>query len=544
MLVNFTIGTRLQVLVVALSLFLVGVGISGLLGMSSMKERLRSVYEDRTVALEDLHEVTESAYRSRGRIDAALMEGADESAIRDLAKVDGYLAAMRKAWDAYMSTGSTDEEKALQVEVARAMDVYVDAARKVTAALQTQSRASAIAAYHSSDYVRKMYEFRDLRTKLVGLQVRVADEDYKAAGIEFRHLQVLAIGAIVCGVLLNAGIAWLIIRSITLPLRRAVGVSDRIAQGDLSESIEAHGRDEAAQLLKGLARMQDALRTLVKGIQTSSERLSAAAAELAAASNQVSESSSSQSESAASMAASVEEMTVSINHISERARETQEVSTETGRLSREGAGVVRRSADEMERIAETVNHSAQSVRKLGETSKQIAEIVNVIRDIADQTNLLALNAAIEAARAGEQGRGFAVVADEVRKLSEKTSGSTTEIVAMVQAIAEGTQDAVTSMERGVVQVEEGVALAREAGHSIVGIEGGSEKLLAAVSDISDALKEQSQASNEIARHVERIAQMTEENSLAIRQTTSASQSLEELARSLQRDVSQFRVAAA
>jgi methyl-accepting chemotaxis protein len=544
MLVNFTIGTRLQVLVAALSLFLVGVGISGLMGMASMKERLRSVYEDRTVALEDLHEFTEYAYRSRGRVDAALQEGADEQAIHDLAKVDGYLAEMRKAWDAYMATGSTDEEKALQVEVGKAMDAYVDAARKVTSALQTQSRAAAMSVFNSSDYLRKMYEFRDLRTRLVTLQVRVADEEYKAAGVEFRHLQVLAIGAIVCGVLFSAGIAWLIIRSITRPLRRAVGVSDRIAQGDLSESIEAHGRDEAAQLLKGLARMQDALRTLVKGIQTSSQRLSAAASELATASNQVSESSSAQSESAASMAASVEEMTVSINHISERARETQDVSTETGRLSRDGAGVVRRSADEMEKIAGTVNRSAQSVRKLGETSKQIAEIVNVIRDIADQTNLLALNAAIEAARAGEQGRGFAVVADEVRKLSEKTSGSTTEIAAMVQAIAEGTQDAVTSMEEGVVQVEEGVALAREAGRSIVGIEGGSERLLAAVSDISDALKEQSQASNEIARHVERIAQMTEENSLAIRQTTSASQSLEELARSLQRDVSQFRVAAA
>jgi methyl-accepting chemotaxis protein len=354
---------------------------------------------------------------------------------------------------------------------------------------------------------------------------------------------VLEIAAILCGVLLSVGFAGVIIRSITHPIRRAVVVSERIAAGDLSRDVEVRGKDETAQLLKGLARMQDALRVLVAGIQFSSQRLSAAAAELATASRQVAESSGAQSESASSMAASVEQMTVSINHISDRARETQDVSTQTKQQSREGATVVRRSADEMELIATAVNQSAQSLRKLGETSSQIAKIVNVIRDIADQTNLLALNAAIEAARAGEQGRGFAVVADEVRKLSEKTSGSTTEIAAMVEAIAAGTREAVASMEQGVAQVESGVALAREAGQSIMAIENGSERLLAAVSDISDALKEQSQASNDIARHVERIAQMTEENSLAIRQTSTASAGLEELAHALQKDVSRFRIAA-
>ena len=255
----------------------------------------------------------------------------------------------------------------------------------------------------------------------------------------------------------------------------------------------------------------------------------------------MSASSDNQSEAAASMAASVEQMTVSINHISERARDTQTVSTQTGDLSREGAAVVRRSADEMEQIADSVNQSAESVRKLGEQSKEIAHIVSVIKDIADQTNLLALNAAIEAARAGEQGRGFAVVADEVRKLSEKTAGSTSEIAGMIDAIAAGTQEAVGTMERGVTKVGAGVALAREAGESINRIEAGSGRVLEAVNDISGALREQSQASNDIAKHVERIAQMSEENSIAVKETANASHSLESLAGALQRSISRFRV---
>jgi len=232
---------------------------------------------------------------------------------------------------------------------------------------------------------------------------------------------------------------------------------------------------------------------------------------------------------------------MSINHISDRAADTQVISTQTGELSRAGARVVRRSADEMEQIAESVNQSAESVRHLGEQSKEIAHIVSIIKDIAEQTELLALNAAIEAARAGEQGRGFAVVADEVRKLSEKTAGSTREIAGMIDAIAEGTHDAVSNMERGVVKVGAGVSLAREAGESITRIEEGSGRLLEAVNDISDALKEQSQASNDIAKHVERIAQMSEENSIAVKETTHATHSLERLSSGLQHSISRFLI---
>jgi methyl-accepting chemotaxis protein len=181
------------------------------------------------------------------------------------------------------------------------------------------------------------------------------------------------------------------------------------------------------------------------------------------------------------------------------------------------------------------------VKALGEQSRQIATIVNVIKDIADQTNLLALNAAIEAARAGEQGRGFAVVADEVRKLSEKTAGSTQEIASMIDAILRGTQDAVRSMEEGVTRVQTGVDLAKQAGSSMSDLQHNSMRMLQAVHDMSSSLKEQSVAADEIARQVERIAHMSEQNGVAIKQTARASRDLETLSGHLRHAVGGFKV---
>jgi methyl-accepting chemotaxis protein len=535
------IGTRLFVLVASLCGLLLAVGVLGVSGMSATKERLRSVYEDRTVSLQQLNAVSEYTYRMRGAIDAALYEDNAAEVTKALDKIGPYTAALNKAWADYSETYADAEEKALAQQVQAALQTLGEARTKVVEALRSQSRANAYELSKKVEYKNKLYAYRDLMTKLVELQVRGADGEYKASIEAFSHARMLAIAAILLGLGFAACFAWLIIRSITRPLHAAVQIAGRIAQGDLTSPIQTEGTDETAALMRSFSEMQGSLRELVGEINSGVEQMSSATTELAAAASQVSAASDNQSEAAASMAASVEQMTVSINHISERASDTQTVSTQTGDLSREGAAVVRRSADEMEQIADSVNQSAESVRRLGEQSKEIAHIVSVIKDIADQTNLLALNAAIEAARAGEQGRGFAVVADEVRKLSEKTAGSTSEIAGMIDAIAAGTQEAVGTMERGVTKVGAGVALAREAGESINRIEAGSGRVLEAVNDISGALREQSQASNDIAKHVERIAQMSEENSIAVKETANASHSLERLAGALQRSISRFRV---
>jgi len=181
------------------------------------------------------------------------------------------------------------------------------------------------------------------------------------------------------------------------------------------------------------------------------------------------------------------------------------------------------------------------IQSLEQQSNEISAIVNVIKEIADQTNLLALNAAIEAARAGEQGRGFAVVADEVRKLAERTSKSTQEIGTMIDKIQNGTREAVTNIESGVTTGISGVALANKAGESITQIKAEAANLAQVVSDISDALKEQSIASNDVAKNVEKIAQMTEENNTAALQSANSANYLEKLASSLHVSISHFKI---
>jgi methyl-accepting chemotaxis protein len=241
------------------------------------------------------------------------------------------------------------------------------------------------------------------------------------------------------------------------------------------------------------------------------------------------------------MAAAVEEMTVSIDQVSEHAREAQSISQSSSELSTRGSDVILKVVEDMRGIAETVHESSAIIEGLGKQSDQIYSIVQAIKEIADQTNLLALNAAIEAARAGEQGRGFAVVADEVRKLAERTTRSTEEIAAMIQKIQGGTKQAVASMEVGVERVNQGVSLAGQAGDAIRQIQSGAQRVGVAVTDISAALKEQSIASSEIARHVEQVAQMSDENHTATQDNAQSALHLEELAMSLQGAVERFKV---
>jgi len=314
----------------------------------------------------------------------------------------------------------------------------------------------------------------------------------------------------------------------------------RIADGDLTVRLAVAAGDNSS-LLSSIMHMQSNLRNTITQSRRAAEQVADAARNLAANSQQVSQSSSQQSEAAASMAASVEQITVSLSHVADSAANARSMAEETGRLSTEGKGLVQDTVGEINKIADSVTRSSGVIETLGEQSNQISSIVNVIKEIADQTNLLALNAAIEAARAGEQGRGFAVVADEVRKLAERTTSSTQEIATMINAIQHGTQSAVHGMEDGRNQVGEGVQMAAKTGESMARIQAGTQQVLDAVEDISSALSEQTSASVQIARDVETIAQMTEENSAAVNAVSQSANQLEQLAGDLKRSVDQFKV---
>jgi methyl-accepting chemotaxis protein len=236
----------------------------------------------------------------------------------------------------------------------------------------------------------------------------------------------------------------------------------------------------------------------------------------------------------------MEQMIQNISQIAGHARNAQELSSHSEPLASSGGQVIMGVVDGMSRIAEAVNESSATITALGESSEEIHSIIQVIKSIAEQTNLLALNAAIEAARAGEAGRGFAVVADEVRNLAARTAQSTQEITGMIERICNSTVQAVSSMQTVVTRVNDGVSLARQAGRSINEIRGDAHRAAEVVEEISQTIGEQSRASTEVAERVEHFAQMSQQNNRTVHELADAAKSLDRVARSMQNAVLQFQ----
>jgi len=311
--------------------------------------------------------------------------------------------------------------------------------------------------------------------------------------------------------------------------------------GDLTIPVPQGRFDEIGEIMIQLAIMRNKLHELIADLVEKIGSMGQASVDLSRAAGNSERITNSQSEAASSMAATVEELSVSVDQVRDHASESMRLSEEASRKAVDGGQIIHDAAGGMSHIAEVVKSAATNVRALEDYSGQISGIVQVIRDIADQTNLLALNAAIEAARAGEQGRGFAVVADEVRKLAERTSNSTREITGMIDKIQAGTRQAVQEMEAGVAQVSAGVDLARRAGDAVTDIRTSTEASAQAVSHITAALQEQSSAARDIARQVEKIAQGAEENAASVGQTSAAAHHLNGLAEELERMAARFKI---
>lgn len=351
----------------------------------------------------------------------------------------------------------------------------------------------------------------------------------------------LIAGAIVLCALLFAVIFITSRQWVARPLKETVAAMEQIAEGRLSIAIPAHGNDEVGRLLAATGIMASKMRTALGEIQNVALQLANNSERLVSTANDVASQSAQQSGSASTMATRIEEMNANIVHVSDSARQANQISLESDHISSEGAVVIQQATGSMTRIANTVRAASEAVSALGQESHAISTIVNVIGEIAEQTNLLALNAAIEAARAGEQGRGFAVVADEVRKLAERTSSSTQEISAMIRRILDGTTNAVASMEEGVRQVEEGVSYASHAGESIASIRQSASQVTEAVTNISNVLAEQSSSISEISRNIEKIATMSDQNSQVAKESAQCAAELKQLAHTLRENISHFSI---
>lgn len=350
-------------------------------------------------------------------------------------------------------------------------------------------------------------------------------------------------GTIVIIVSLASIIAIFIIKSsIVKPLRESIAAAEAIAEGDMSCRLESSTRDdELGQLMSSLCRMSGNLKSIIEKISLASNQVASASEEMSATAEEMVKGMDNQTTQTSQVASAMEEMSATVLEVAKNAQGAASTAREATATAKKGGEVVAKTVQGMQRIAGTVQKSARTIGELGKSSDQIGEIVAVIDDIADQTNLLALNAAIEAARAGEQGRGFAVVADEVRKLAEKTTKATKEIATMIKNIQKETEGAVNAMEVGTREVADGVRLANQAGDSLNMIIASIAKVNEMITQIATAAEQQSSAAEEISSSIEKIASVTRETTEGSRQTYSATYDLSKMATELRTLVGSFKV---
>ena len=318
---------------------------------------------------------------------------------------------------------------------------------------------------------------------------------------------------------------------------------ERLSTGDLRAGVkgaEAESRNEVQAIAHAFNLMAERIRSLVQGAATTSGEVSRSADSLQGAAHLALEGANQASQSATSIAHSAEALSVSVTHVAENANHAATISAEAKQVTENGRRVVERAMQELERVAVDIGDSAVMIESLGERSKQISSVVGVIREIADQTNLLALNAAIEAARAGEQGRGFAVVADEVRKLAERTSVSTQEISTTVNAILTETGVAVSRMQSVSANMSGSVAMAKEAGDALETIDQRASETVSVVEEIAVRTREQSAASQHIAHLVEQIAEMAETASRQAETNSTQASQLQRFSEDLRSQLSRFQ----
>ena len=543
-LTQFKIGTRLGAgFAVLMTLMLIVAGV-GVLHMMQIQEKLDGIVKVGVAETKLVYSMRSLVYQKQILVRNMILMTKVEDMKAELEKIRENRKEIdeveKKLSVLFALPGTTEDEKALFSRINESEDAVkplVDKAVELGFANRNEEATKVL----FEDMKEPQRVWLDQLDQLVQIEDSLDKQAEQQAEKAYASgkIQMLALSAI--ALLFGAITALLLTRSITRPVDHAVEVATRVAEGDLTSTIRVESSDEIGKLMQALSTMNGNLANLIRQARENSKSVSDVSCELSSAASQVAASSQSQSEAASSMAAAVEEMSVSVNQISDHAGSAEKIAIESGALAEEGSQVIGKMISMMGDIATTVNESSRVMEELGQQSEQIADIVNMIKEIAEQTNLLALNAAIEAARAGEQGRGFAVVADEVRKLAERTANSTLEISSVIEKVREGISSVMESMHEGVSQANQGMQQAGQTSEAIGRINAGSQKVVGTVNDIGSALREQSVANNEIAVSVEKIAQMIEENNAAVDETAKTARGLEQLASNLHDVVARFRV---
>ncbi len=349
------------------------------------------------------------------------------------------------------------------------------------------------------------------------------------------------IGLLTVATLLGIIVATAIARSISAAASKMLTMIEELANNNLAIADMETTEDEIGQAGLALNKMKNNLREMMHSIAATAQHVASASEELSSSATLQAQGAETQNNQTTQVATAMQEMSSTVLQVSENSNKAAEASRQAAETAREGGSIVDETLNKMRVISDSVSGTAKKMEELGKSSDQIGRIAGVIDDIADQTNLLALNAAIEAARAGEQGRGFAVVADEVRKLAERTTTATKEIAQMIKNIQDETKTAVVAMEAGTKQVEDGVQSTSRAGDSLKQIIHMSEQVGEMITHIATAATQQSSASEEINNNMEQISKLVKESADGAQQSAKACQDLSGLALDLQTMVGKFNL---
>lgn len=538
---NMKIRTKLTVLIVFVSALLGGIGLTGLLGINNSNNALLSVYNDRLLAINQLNEIRSNQMQIRIELLSARQETDGFEVMGHADKVSRNIFLIENILKSYNARQMSEEEKKLLAAfIKERMNFGMNGVMPTIDLLQAEKFAEA-------DKLRKdvmdpaYAKASDGIDALIKHQVDAAKNEYERALAVGKTIRIASIASIVVGLVLTMLIGLVIARSVNRGVSTLADSAKRLSAGDLTARANLVSQDELGEVAQAFNQMAADFSSIIGTIRNSADQVTCAAETQSNAAEQIAALANSQREQATNAATAIEGLNTMVKEVAEKAQSISEAAHEASAMADKGHDVVNAAVNGIQAISRTVNESEAMIESLGHRSDQIGQIVGVIKDIADQTNLLALNAAIEAARAGEQGRGFAVVADEVRKLAERTTNATSEISTMIGAIQSEISSAVTTMGKGGEQAEEGVAMAHQADEAIDQITASVKRVVEMIQQIAHATREESEITGTVATRIDHIAQMASESSETIGQTAQACHGIQTMTHALQDEVARFRL---